>query len=155
MASLYQIDQGILECLDAETGEVVDAEKLNELVMEKNQKIENVALWIKNLQADALAYKAEKDNFAARQKAAENKVDSLKAWLEKALQGEKFSSTRCIVSWKPSEAVKFTDESIIPEEYLVKTITCRPDKAAIKGAIKSGLEVKGAELVRNLNPQIQ
>lgn len=155
MASLYQIDQAILECLDAETGEIIDAEKLNALFMEKNQKIENVALWIKNLQADALAYKAEKDAFAARQKAAENKVESLKAWLAEALQGEKFSSTRCAVSWKPSEAVKCTDESIIPKKYLVKTITFRPDKAAIKNAIKSGLKVKGAELVNNLNPQIK
>lgn len=68
MASLYQIDQAILECLDAETGEIIDAEKLDALFMEKNQKIENIALWIKNLQADALAYKAEKDAFAARQK---------------------------------------------------------------------------------------
>lgn len=155
MASLYQIDQAILECLDMETGEIIDSGRLDALFMEKNQKIENVALWIKNLQADALAFKAEKDAFAARQKAAENKVESLKVWLEKALQGEKFSSTRCAVSWKPSEAVKFTDESIVPKKYLVKTITFRPDKTAIKSAIKAGLKVKGAELVKTMNPQIK
>ena len=77
MASLYEIDKSILGCIDQETGEMIDPDRLEALFMERNQKIENVALWIKNLQSDALAFKAEKEAFAARQKAAEAKVESL------------------------------------------------------------------------------
>ena len=64
MANLYEIDKGIMECLDAETGEVIDPERLDALFMERNQKIENVACWVKNLLSDAEAIKAEKDALA-------------------------------------------------------------------------------------------
>jgi len=155
MASLYQIDQAILECLDAETGEIIDAEKLNALFMEKNQKIENVALWIKNLQADALAYKAEKDAFAARQKAAENKVESLKAYLVSALDGQKFSTAKCAVSFRKSEAVQVDDVNSIPAEWIRTKTTIEPDKTAIKAAIKAGQEITGCKLVENTNISIK
>lgn len=155
MASLYEIDKSILECIDRETGEMIDPDRLEALFMERNQKIENVALWIKNLQSDAMAFKAEKEAFAARQKAAEAKVESLKAWLENALHGEKFSSARCAVQWKPSESVMITNEAILPKKYLAKTITFKPDKNAIKLAIRAGMKVKGAELVKTMNPQIK
>ena len=79
MASLYEIDQAIMECLDWETGEILDAERLNALQMERQDKVESVALWIKNLSADAIAYKAEKDAFAEREKATLKKIESLKA----------------------------------------------------------------------------
>lgn len=155
MASLYQIDQAILECLDAETGEIIDAEKLNALFMEKNQKIENIALWIKNLQADALAYKAEKDAFAARQKAAENKVESLKAYLVSALDGQKFSTAKCAVSFRKSEAVQVDDVNSIPAEWIRTKTTIEPDKTAIKAAIKAGQEITGCKLVENTNISIK
>ena len=155
MASLYQIDQAILECLDAETGEIIDAEKLDALFMEKNQKIENIALWIKNLQADALAYKAETDAFAARQKAAENKVESLKAWLVSALGGQKFSTTKCAVSFRKSEAVQVDDVNSIPAEWTRIKTTIEPDKTAIKAAIKAGQEITGCKLVENTNISIK
>lgn len=155
MASLYQIDQAILECLDAETGEIIDAEKLDALFMEKNQKIENIALWIKNLQADALAYKAEKDAFAARQKAAENKVESLKAWLVSALGGQKFSTAKCAVSFRKSEAVQVDDVNSIPAEWTRIKTTIEPDKTAIKAAIKAGQEITGCKLVENTSVQIK
>ena len=49
MDSLYEIDFEIMNCIDFETGEVVDVEKLTELQMEREHKIESVALWVKNL----------------------------------------------------------------------------------------------------------
>ena len=46
--TLYEIDNAILDCIDLETGEIIDVDKLNELQLEKETKIENVALWIKD-----------------------------------------------------------------------------------------------------------
>ena len=155
MATLYEIDHAILACCDQETGEIIDPERLDALKMERDSKIEAVALWIKNLQADAVALKAEKDAFADRQRKAEKKVEDLKAWLEKALRGEKFASARCTVSWKPAASVKIVDEAKIPKKYQVKAITYRPDKKAIMAAINAGLNVKGVEKVISLNPQIK
>lgn len=155
MASLYEIDMQILSCIDQETGEMIDPERLENLFMERNQKIENVTLWIKNLESDVLALKAEKEAFAARQKAAENKVDSLKKWLAAALQGDKFSTAKCAVSFRKSEQVDIQDERLVPKEFLKETITYKPDKAAIKEAIEAGQEISGCLLIENLNPQIK
>lgn len=155
MASLYEIDKGILECIDQETGELIDPERLEALFMERSQKIENVALWIKNLQSDALAYKAEKEVFAEREKAALIKVDQLKKWLAKVLEGQKFSTGKCAVSFRKSTKLEVLDEYSIPEELMVKTVTVKPDANAIKALLKEGQEVKGCRLVENLNTQIR
>ena len=155
MSSLYEIDQSIMACIDGETGEVIDPEALDALMMEREQKLENVALWVKNLEADALAYKAEAATFTARQKAAESKITSLKAYLTRALDGQKFSTGKCVVSFRASEQVSIPDESIVPEQFLVESVTVRPDKAAIKKAIQAGIAVNGCELVKNQNISIK
>lgn len=155
MASLYEIDNGILECLDYETGEVIDPERLEALQMERSAKIEGVACWIKNLQADSLAYKAEMDAFAERKRKADAKIESLKKWLAMALDGQKFNTARCEVSFRRSEKVEIVDEAIIPKKYLVKKVTFQPDKTAIKEMLKTGKSVKGCQLVENNNTHIK
>ena len=47
MASLYEINAAIMGCVDLETGEIIDVEQLQALQLEREQKIENVALWCK------------------------------------------------------------------------------------------------------------
>lgn len=155
MASLYEIDKSILTCCDMETGEILDPERLDGLMMEREQKCENIALYIKNLQADALAYEAEKNAFAEREKAAKGKVEQLKKYLAYALGGEKFSTSKCAVSFRRSEKVDITDKSLIPVEFFKTSITYEPDKTAIKKAIKDGQEVGGCQLIESLNPQIK
>ena len=155
MASLYEIDQAILDTIDPETGEIVDIEKLSELQMQREAKIENVALWVKNLKAEANAYKAEKDAFAEREKAAKAKIENLSEWLTEALNGEKLTSNRVAISFRKSESVKITDIDAIPNNYIVETITESPDKVAIKAALKNGLDVPGCELELKNNLQIK
>lgn len=92
--NLYEIENEILNCVDMETGEIVDIKKLESLQMERDQKIENIGCWIKNLLSDAEALKSEKENLAKRQKVAESKAASLKEYLSRYLDGEKFKSAR-------------------------------------------------------------
>ena len=153
--TLYEIDQAILDTIDPETGEIVDIEKLSELQMQREAKIENVALWVKNLKAEASAYKAEKDAFAEREKVAKEKIEKLSEWLTGALNGEKLTSNRVAISFRKSESVKITDIDAIPNDYIVETITESPDKAAIKAALKNGLDVPGCELELKNNLQIK
>lgn len=155
MASLYEIDQEIMQCLDMETGEIIDPERLSALQMERTSKIENVALWIKNLQADANAYKAEKDAFAEREKKALAKVDSLKKWLATACDGQKFNTWRCSVTFRKSERVEVLDETKLPQELLKATCIVQPDKAAIKEALRAGEIIDGCTLVTQYNPTIK
>ena len=55
MANLYEINNQILACVDLDTGEIIDMDKLQELQMEFDQKVEGVACWIKNLLSEAKA----------------------------------------------------------------------------------------------------
>lgn len=162
MASLYEIEQSILDCIDAETGEIIDAEKLDELMIEREVKIENVALWIKNLLSDADAFKAEKDTFAEREKAARNKAENLKQWLSMALDGQKFSTSKVQVSFRRSEAVKIDDEEQFVDwawnnerDDLLTFKDSTPNKTAIKQLLKSGKTLDGVSMVENQNIQIK
>ena len=155
MSSLYQIDAAILDCCDIETGEIIDADALDALMMEREQKIENIALYIKNLTADAAAYKAEKKAFAAREAQAANKAANLKKYLTAALNGQKFSTPRCAVSFRRSEMVEIDEEGEIPAEFMTETVKRTPDKVAIKAARKAGQEIGGCHLVENQNITIK
>ena len=66
--TIYEINEEILNCIDLETGEIIDIDRLNDLQLERDAKIENVACWIKELKAEAEAIKAEKLVLAERQK---------------------------------------------------------------------------------------
>lgn len=57
MSTLYEIDRAIMNCCNQETGEMIDKEALDALMMQRTEKLESVALWIKNLQSDAIAFK--------------------------------------------------------------------------------------------------
>ena len=157
--TIYEIDQAIMECVDFETGEIIDTEQLDELQMERDTKLENVACWIKDLKAEAEALKAEKQALAERQKVAENKMESLKKWLAYALQGEKFKTPKCAISFRKSEAVEVTDEGLnnLMKEHdeLLTYKAPEPNKTAIKQAIKDGLNVAGVQLVQNTSTIIK
>ena len=49
MSTLYEIDRAIMNCCNQETGEMIDQEALDALMMQRTEKLESVALWIKNL----------------------------------------------------------------------------------------------------------
>ena len=145
MASLYEINAAILACVDLETGEIVDVEQLAALQLEREQKIENVALWYKNLLSDAAQYKAEKDAFAERERAARAKAERLKEYLLDALQGEKYKSTRVNISYRNSSCVVVEDVLNLPPRF-VRFKEPEPNKAEIAAAIKNGEEVNGAHI---------
>lgn len=159
MRALYEIDTEILACVDLETGEVIDTERLDALQMEREKKVEAVACWVKDLKAESEAIKAEKQILADRQKAAENKAESLKKWLAYALNGEKFKTAKCAVSFRKSESVEVTEEGL---EALMKghdeLLTYKkpePNKTAIKQAINDGLNVAGVQLIQNVSTIIK
>ena len=157
--TIYEIDQAIMECVDLETGEIIDTEQLDKLQMERDAKLENVACWIKDLKAEAEALKNEKQALAERQRVAENKAESLKKWLAYTLQGEKFKTPKCAISFRKSEAVEVTDEGLnnLMKEHdeLLTYKAPEPNKTAIKQAIKDGLNVAGVQLVQNTSTIIK
>lgn len=72
--NLYEINSQILDCIDQETGEVMDIDRLEELNMAKAEKVDNIACWVKNLEADVVAFEAQEKAFADRKAAAKRKI---------------------------------------------------------------------------------
>lgn len=151
--TIYEIDAAMLECIDPETGEV-DAEQLEALNMLREQKIENAALWLKNLKSDITELKAEKKAFEDRIRSKQSKIDGLTAYLMAALDGQKFETPKCAISYRKSESVNITDLSKIPTDYL-RFAPAEADKTAIKAAIKAGESIDGAEIVQKTSMQIK
>lgn len=151
--NLYEINAAITGCVDMETGEIIDEAALNELTMAKAEKVRNIACWIKNLVAEAKAYKEEKDIFAARQKAAEAKAESLKKYLASACDGETYKEKEFSIKWRASKQVVVEDIKALPEEFLVYKDP-QPDKVAIKKAIEEGAVFEGVLLVEKQNIQV-
>lgn len=151
---LYEIDNAIMDCVDMETGEIIDVERLSTLQMERDQKIEGIGCWIKNLLSDAKALKEEKDNLAARQKSAENKAASLKAYLSSYLNGEKFKTAKVAISYRKSDSLDIAEGAAIPEKYL-KYSEPTPDKIGLKAALKAGEKFPGISIVTSSNIQIK
>lgn len=157
MATLYELASQIANFeleIDEETGEVLNADQLENIEMERNAKIENICLWIKNLKSDATAYKAEKDSFEKKRKAAENKAEALKKYVQFVLAGEKFKTGRVSVSYRKSEQVECDDMAKVPERYL-RFKDPELDKTKIKEALKNGENVESCKLVEKQNMQIR
>ncbi len=151
MANLYEINQEMLDCIDQETGEIIDVERLTALQMDFDEKIHNIALWIKNLRSDAEAFKKEKEFFSEREKRAKAKEEQLKTLLSNALNGSKFSDNQVEITFRSSKQVQINNIARIPREFLrVKTET-EPDKTKISAALKQGGSIDGCCLVENKN----
>ena len=154
MRALYEIDQAILECVDQETGEILDGEALTALHMERDRKLEGVALWVKDLKAESDAVKAEADKLTARRQALDNKITGLKMWLAIALDGEKLKTPRCNVYQTHNTRLAVADEAKLidflktleePERFLrFPDPELRKDE--IKKALKEDYHIPGAIL---------
>ena len=165
MASLYEIDSNILAVLnggfvvDEETGEILfDAGDLEALEAERGAKLESIACFIKNLDADAAALKAEEKALAERRQAKERKAQRLREYLAASMQQAeqtRFETARCALSFRKSESVEILDAEALPADLVNIKQTIAPDKAAIKKLLKAGGVVEGAQLVERQNLQVK
>ena len=160
--NLYDIDQAILALVDPETGEILDYEAFTELKMAKEEKIEGMALWCKNLDAEAKAIRAEEVSLAERRQALEKRAKSLKEYLSMLLSGAKFSTARVACTFRKSKAVEITDEAEFIRqmeqtqhfEFLTYSAP-KVNRTEITNAIKAGKTVPGAQLIEKSNLSIK
>lgn len=158
MASLFDIDKAIMDwemVVDESTGEILNYDELDNLKMAREQKVENIALYYKNLVAEAEMVKAEKNNMADRQKRLENKAESLKKYLAYALQGEKFSTPKVAVSYRKSKSVEIDDGAELPKAYVKVEEVRKPDKKMLKEALEGGEKIDGVRLVEKQNLSVK
>ena len=169
MNTLYELDAKIAElldtgfemsCIDAETGEIDETQLavyLEQLQLDRKTKIDNIAVYVKNLEAEAVAIRAEEKRLKERREAKERKAERLKNYIKTSmmLQGEtKFESARVSMALRNSKAV-VVDESKLESVYFTSKIVQSVDKKAIREALEAGILVEGAMLEERKNLQIK
>lgn len=138
--------------IDPETGELIDMETaLERLTISKENKIENIALWVRNLAADVTAIDSEIKRLQSRKRTAETKAERLKGYLISSLTREdgtteKVKTPRVSVSVRNNKPSLFCDEAILPKEFLVASISYRADKDQIREVLSRGIDVPGAHM---------
>lgn len=154
--TLYEINRDILALVN-EDGEIADIEAFEALNLAREQKIENVACWIKNLKADAAAIREEEKALSDRRRANENKAERLENFLAYALKGEKYNSPRVNITYRKSEAVELDVSDEVFMEHFSEFVKVTPtiNKTAIKDALKAGITNIPAHLSERQNMQIK
>lgn len=149
----YRLDQ-------AETPEDLEACQvaLQGIEYSFDEKIENIAKVVRNIEAESKAYKEEEQRLKAKKQSAEKKVEFLKQYMFDSMEflgKEKVQAGVFTVSIRNNgPSVQVLDEASIPEEYFIEQEP-KLDKTSIKNAIKQGKEVPGAELIRTRSLQIK
>ena len=142
-------------CGDPEIDPQAVLDTLDGIAGEFQEKADNIACLVKELEAQAKAMRAESDALAQRAKARSAKADRLKEFLyrQMALAGvRKIETPRNLLQIKKTPAsVRFEDEqgflrwAAAHPEYL-RQIPPQPDKTAIKEAVKAGTAIPGVSL---------
>lgn len=156
--NLYKIDMAIMEAfekaVDAETGEILDEAafaELDNLQMMRDEKIEGLLLWIKNLTADAEALKREKMAFEERQRSVNKRIESLKRYVISAIAGQKFRTDRVAVSWRRSKVTEYDgDVELLPEDCISRKPP-EVNKTELKKLLETGVEIPGARIIEKRN----
>lgn len=157
--TIYDIDSAIAALVDPETGELGDYEAFQRLQLAREAKIENLALLYKETRATAEAIKAETEKLTQRRRVLENNAKRMQEYLALVLDGEKFTSPRCAVSYRWSEGTE-TDPEFVDwaREYrpeLLMEQQPKVDAAQLKRELKDGLVCDYARLVERQNVQVR
>lgn len=159
--NLYELNEALrsFEFQVDENGELLNADALDALQLARDEKIENICLWVKNLAAEIEALKAEAKNLTERARAKENTAERLRRYLAANLNGEPFETARCKVNWRKTEKVEVDNDfitwALLNRDDLLTYSRPTPDKAAIKAALKAGEEIAGAKIVADKSMSIK
>lgn len=160
---LYEIASSLeqLEFVDQETGEV-NISMLNELKMTFNEKSENIIKFIKNLNADVIALKAEEKSLQERRKAKENKIEYLKEYLKMSMLqvgSDKLEFTSGVASFRSSKSIEVENEFVEWAKLnCVEALNYKEpevNKIKIKELLADGIKLEYVSLNEKQNLQIK
>lgn len=160
--SLYALSENLLRVLDGgmvvdvDSGEILfDADNLEELEMAYADKLEGCGLYVKNLQSEVDALKAEEHTLAERRRIKERKVERLREYMLESMERTntaKLDTSKVAISTRKSQRCVIDDERAIPFQYI--KVEQKVNKAQVSKALKAG-EVPGAHLEEAVNLQIK
>ena len=143
--------------LDAQT----IADTLEGLSGDLETKAQNVAFFVRNLEATAAAIKQAEADMSARRKAMENRADSLRRYIFESMTVAGIEKIECphfrlAIKNNPA-AVDVFEPGLVPASFMrtPEPTPPAPDKTAIKEALKAGQDVPGARLTSGQRLEIK
>ena len=166
--TIFEIDARMAELLenavDPETGELqVDDAELDSLQMERDSKVTNLALWVKELDAKIAAIDEEEKRLGKRKTVFKNQRGRVAEYIAKVLNGDKFENEKCAIKFTHGERCVIEKES---ESQLKQWIQAQNREdlfsrkieiktAAVKAALKAGEHIPFARLEKSENINIK
>lgn len=159
---LYEINEqleALLSQTDPETGEItVDLDALLELQMAREEKLEGIALMIKERKAMADALKAEEERLKARRKTYEASVDYLKELLLNNMDGRLETPRVRVTTRRNAPTMEIQDEKRLmawAETWghgdWLKVKEPELDKAKVRKAIQDGEQIPFVVMKDNIS----
>jgi len=155
---LYEITQTYQDILDLD----LDSESLETVLASLTdtvqEKADNIAKLITQLEAESIAYKVEMDRLAAKKRQNDSKSVQIKSYLDynlKQMGIAKLDTPLFKFSYRKSEQVVIDDSDALNDTYKRFNTVVDIDKVAIKLAVKNGLVVAGAHIEEKQNLQIK
>lgn len=154
MALLYELEGIYNQLQTAELDDEVFQDTLDSIDFQADLEkcIDYFAKLKANVDADVIAFKNAKDEFAEKEKRAKAKSDRFKEIINNAMRmsnAKKIETELFTISTRDTKVVKIIDETKIPLEFMNEKITYTPMKKELKQAIESGQVIEGAELGYN------
>ena len=117
MGKLYDIVAELNAVLELEDSEDY-ADTIDAIKLEFEEKVDNIACFMKQIKADIAAIKAEENNLKARRIAKEHKLDRLNKYVKEAMQSvdiKKIETARNVISVRKNaeSVVIMNDEELI------------------------------------------
>lgn len=152
---------------EVEAGDIPEdciEDTLEGIVGELEDKADNIACIIKDIDSDITAIATEKARLAAREKVLKNRADRLSRYLSDALlraDMREVNTARNRITFRKSEGVIIEDAAAFVawatenRDDLLRYEQPKPDAAAIKEAIQHGAAIPGAAVEVRHNIQIK
>lgn len=125
-------------------------ETLESIEDELSNKVENIAKFMKNIESDIEAFKAEEKRLARKRKYLENKYNGLKSYTQSVLEVNKIDKVNAgmfkVKLQKNPPSINILNSNKVPSTYKIAQEP-KIDSKKLLNDVKNGAVIEGVELV--------
>lgn len=159
MSSLYELSNNWQQVYDMDLDEDTWLDTLDAINEDINIKVENSGRLYRSWESDAKALKSEEERLAKKRKAIENRMKSLKGYLQDNMERMKKNKIKTdLFSFNIQNnpaGTNIVDEKLIPSKYYETETVKKFDKRAMLDDLKVGQVIAGVELKQSQSLRIR
>lgn len=160
MATLYELTGIYQDLSDLGLDEETLTDTLSAMDWQEDfiNKVEGYVKVVKSLDGDIALIDEEIKRLQERKSTAKNRQQTLKQNLQTAMEktgNERVKTALFSVAVTNTKASVVVDEDKLDRQYMVETVTVKPDKKVLYDLLKDGQEIAGAELKPNRSLRIR